>query len=69
MTPWISVTLESRSSTSSPIETFITEASTVMRNWATASRGRTSRPALVRSALASVVNGAVCPVPRVATTV
>src|SRR3954454_16639825 len=36
MTPWIAVTLVSRSSTSAPIETFMTLASTVIRNCASA---------------------------------
>src|SRR5262245_37547227 len=44
MTPWMAVTVMSRSSTSALIDTFITLASTVIRNCASARIPRTSRP-------------------------
>ena len=45
ITPWIAVTVVSRSSTSAPIETFITVESTVIRNCVSASRPSTAVPA------------------------
>ena len=44
ITPWIAVTLVSRSSTSALIETFMTLASSVMRNCVRASRPSPSTP-------------------------
>src|SRR6056297_2490803 len=41
MTPWMAVTLVSSSSTSAPIDTFMTVASTVIKNWVTARMGST----------------------------
>src|SRR5688572_30590417 len=46
MTPWMAVTVVSRSSTSAPIDTFMTLASTVIRNWARASSISTPVPPL-----------------------
>jgi hypothetical protein len=45
ITPWMTVTVVSKSSTRAPIDTFITLASTAIRNCVRASKPRTAFPA------------------------
>ena len=54
MTPWMVVTVVSKSSTSWLMETFITAWSRTMTNWAAASAARVPQAIVARSAAAAV---------------